>query len=125
MEILDANEYGFGSREWLLVEAIKHAPVENKDLALRTVIGYLFHNPAPDLHTTLDILAQMVLTGDYSPTMHFRTVQVPTAEPEDEDEPTAEPEAAISEEEIEKFLRDSDFLLGPDAEDPFDGEKVV
>lgn len=130
MEILDASQYGFGSREWILLNAIKHAPVENKDAALQTVVQYLYHNPRPDLHTTLDLLAQFVLTGDYIPTMQMQSVHIPAPhdEPEEteaDDEAPDAPESAITEEEIEKFLRDSDFLFGPDAEDPFDGQKVV
>jgi len=108
--VLDARFYGFLSREWLLAAALKHAPHENLEAAIRAQVIYLTQEKALSKLTQLDMLAQISLTGVYIPTIlpqgyddeEDETVEVT---PDGQVHAKENPGTPISEEDIEGFLK--------------------
>ena len=133
----DRNQFGFGSNEWIISNAIQHAPQENKDATLRSLIQFLLHSETPyTANDVVDLITQGVLTGRYTPTVDMRKFEQATepAEPSDDDlypenDNPANSLNVITEEEIQGFMRRADAVLsdpdtGEPAPDPFEGWKI-
>lgn len=132
--ILDSRTYGWGSKEWILKKAIEHAPEENKNITLQALVSALNSQQAVSIDGLLNIIAQGTLTG-----MFIHTVDPTRYQPEPEteepiydvadaeatqwntpenDSTGRDPLTKLTEAEIDKFIREADYLLGEDAEDP-------
>lgn len=113
--VLDAYRWGFHSNEWLLRQALPHVPRENLETAVSTQMYYILHADNLSVHTQLDILAQVALTGAYLPTAF------PQEEPDGEVTPDGQlhnPDNSgypITEDEIKRFGAMFERLVDPDA----------
>lgn len=73
MDVLtfDEDGYGYLSHGWMLRRLAENVPRERLDRGVNALIGYLLYVDTADPKTALDILAQMISTGTYIPTIHI------------------------------------------------------
>lgn len=120
--VLDGERYGYGSNEWLIKAAVDHAPVENKDLMIKSLIHYLAGlDQNLFIRELLDIIAQGVLTGNYTPTLTRADLapEVPETDYREEgNEARIAEMPPLTDEEITETMKE--LWNAPDAHDPLD-----
>lgn len=124
--MLDANDYGAYSPNWMIRQAAKHVPRENLEASFASAVEYVnrlaLEKQSMDPWDALDLLGQLLVSGMYVPTAYptHETV-VPgmtfTLDDDEDDE-----ERPITESDIEQFRREMEPY--PEAEDPMDGWKA-